>query len=514
VRSPAPVAAVPAQAAPRRRASTREPTDASALSSSSFSSARALEPVAAEAASGSDSDGDVGPHGVSAYERARLANIQRNLAFLDELGLNDESVPRAKASNSAARKRKREPRASSIPQRQSRRLADKPAAAYGEANDGFDGNAGGGAGGAGAGESVEWPEPVFGDSVVVSYLAASACESDASFSAPPEVVTRVRLAGSAFEDEQLKKIYSLDWHTSLPLFAGGGHGGRAAVFGLDSGSPLMSFKVSKGWVSGVQFLPASPSCPAHSSVLLLSASNDGSLSLWDCGKQGAGKGGGAKCVASSSEAHSSGIFSMHCVGTRVGTGGKDGRVAVSSLSGAGAFQTVLSFADEHSTVVKSVRLRDEHTLASTGNDGRVCIFDLRAGSLQLAVDDVSPLALNSVRWSPSDEHVLAVAGFAPEVRLLDLRKPGACVELRAHHGPRVRAAGRCSQIYHPLFLEGGRKLLTTGDDVDLLTLYDTASGAVVSRGDVGFSASALALDRAQGRLLAAHGKTVALLHMA
>jgi WD40 repeat protein len=456
---------------------------------------------------------------VSAYERARLANIQRNLDFLDELGLNDEPLPlpraKAAAGSAAARKRKREPRAPSVPQRQSRRLADKPAAVYAE---GADVVVCGGVGGAGAGElghsGEEWHEPVFGDSDVVSYLAASVGASDAAASAPPEVVTRVRLAGAAFEDEQLKKIYSLDWHGSLPLFAGGGHGGRAAVFGLDSGAPLMSFKVSKGWVSGVQFLPASPCRPAPSSVLLLSASNDGSLSLWDCGKQGAGKGGGAKCVASSSEAHSSGIFSVHCVGGSVGTGGKDGRVAVSRLIGAGAIETVLSFADEHASVVKSVRLRDEHTLASTGNDGRVCVFDLRAGALQLTVNNVSQLALNSVRWSPADEHVLAVAGFAPEIRLLDLRKPGACVELRSHHGPRARAAGRCAQIYHPLFLEGGRKLLTTGDDVNLLTLYDTTSGAVVSRGDVGFSASALALDRAQGRLLAAHGRTVAMLHVA
>ncbi len=89
------------------------------------------------------------------------------------------------------------------------------------------------------------------------------------------------------------------------LLAAAGKGGRAAIFGIDAvaapvpGSPdsgtgpLMSFKPHKGWICGIQWIPApavseptsrtglAPMAPQ----LLLTASNDRCVALWDVSKQ-------------------------------------------------------------------------------------------------------------------------------------------------------------------------------------------------------------------------------------
>lgn len=116
----------------------------------------------------------------------------------------------------------------------------------------------------------------------------------------------------------MKKIYSMD--VGERLFVAGGQGGQVGIFGIpsfDSG-PLMSFKASRGWISSVRFCCESSSAKG----LLLTASNDGSLSLWNTDKEERSS-HRPLLVYETNNIHRSGIFSMHSKADLVLTGGKD-----------------------------------------------------------------------------------------------------------------------------------------------------------------------------------------------
>jgi hypothetical protein len=107
-------------------------------------------------------------------------------------------------------------------------------------------------------------------------------------------------------DPALKTIYSMHFRTDGSLLAAAGKGGRVAVFGVarrhhqqdddddaddDRGmfdaeerAPLLSWKAHGGWVAAVQFLSSCSASSSSSQLLMLTAANDASLTLWDINK--------------------------------------------------------------------------------------------------------------------------------------------------------------------------------------------------------------------------------------
>ena len=168
---------------------------------------------------------------------------------------------------------------------------------------------------------------------------------------------------------------------------------------------------------------------------------------------------------------------------------------------------VTSLPDAHESVVKCVRFRDSHTLASAGNDRALKIIDLRSPRASSssggsgggcgrdfsveAIEDAHDQAVNSVRWHPTDDHLVLSASFDRRIRLFDLRRisAGPLFEYTGHVAPGVHNA---KLIYHPVFLDGGSCILTPGDKADYLSLYCTKTGSTISRGAIGTTATAVA----------------------
>lgn len=147
---------------------------------------------------------------------------------------------------------------------------------------------------------------------------------------------------------------------------------------------------------------------------------------------------------------------------------------------------------DHEGVAKSVHFRDENLAASTGNDRKLNIIDVRAKKTQLSIENAHELAVNSVRWNPIENEMQCItASFSPEIRLWDIRKPSQFAAEFKSHTPAF--VSRCKSIYHPVFVQGGRMLTTSSDAETYITVYDVSSTLVLGRFDAGFQPTTLAV---------------------
>ena len=177
--------------------------------------------------------------------------------------------------------------------------------------------------------------------------------------------------------------------------------------------------------------------------------------------------------------------------------------------------------------------------ASCGNDGAVCVMDARARRAVVAkIDDAhGGRAVNFVEWACALgdgagplEHAMLTAGMDRVVRVWDVRharrptheetvdttddawdgpdaSPFARVAASAEDGARGGSAlaatleghaapssSRPKMMYHPVFVPGGAlgpAVATPGEGSKRLSLYSAVDGKAVSRGDVGFDATAV-----------------------
>lgn len=272
-------------------------------------------------------------------------------------------------------------------------------------------------------------------------------------------------------DPNLKKIYNIDvGGQQNRLLAAAGHQGRVSIFSLDnirrqyttkpkimttgkqseSGSnvenaevaPLLSWKASRGWISGCQFVDQNQygGCKAQH---LITSSNSGDVTLWDLFKEAKvyhnsnNRGQGiqntiVQSVASQDVHRGSGIFHLHLRGCQFATASKDTTVSYCELAN-DRMKVIHQFNDSHDSVVKCARLNElsvSPLIASVGNDRGIVVLDVRLKDEAVRVDDVSPYALNSILWRPGHEKQLLVSGFeANAIRLFDLRKPQTCFSL-------------------------------------------------------------------------------------
>ena len=288
---------------------------------------------------------------------------------------------------------------------------------------------------------------------------------------------------------------------------------------------------------------------------------DGAVSLWDVSVAGVATGRPAE-IARADDLHAGGIFSAHVArgpssrdgAARVLTGSKDASACVSrwggSGAGAGGHVVERRVDGAHVGVVRCVRWREDfrernadvNIFASCGVDGAVCVMDARARRALVAkIDDAhGGRPVNFVEWACALgddagglEHAVLTAGMDRVVRAWDVRharrptreettetrddawdgpdeSPFARVAAERARGPRpattmeghaAPSSSRPKMMYHPVFVPGGARgpaVATPGEGSKRLSLYSAADGKAVSRGDVGFDATAVFARRSGG----------------
>ena len=303
-----------------------------------------------------------------------------------------------------------------------------------------------------------------------------------------------------FSDPKLKKIYSISFQQveQPDVFIAGGHGGMVSAFGIhdivrtyeededeyDFIEPLMSFKAHSGWISTVQLINSINSNKKH---VLMTASNDAVLTLWDMTKQlntERKKDIRPKILATNNNLHNNGIFCAHERNGKIVTGSKDKSVVVSKIHEEGKGILPLHEYCFHTGVVKSTSFRDDNIIASGGNDSTIFIYDIRVekGLTTQSDDDAHHYAINSISWHPTEEHSLISADFGNTINVWDLRKfQNPVKQLKGHSHIYDNQRG---SIYHPCFVANGKNILTNGAKTDTLSIFNFETGVLESKGSV------------------------------
>ncbi|KAG9442900.1 hypothetical protein H6P81_018754 [Aristolochia fimbriata] len=317
-------------------------------------------------------------------------------------------------------------------------------------------------------------------------------------------LSALKVVGKSLYDPSLTKIYTMDVcylkgaEANKVLVAAGGHGGYISVYGTnveeesieaEDGSeteachiPLMGWKSSTSWVSGVSFLTENP-------MFLLSTSNDGRLVIWDISKQSSSSTSLPPMAGELISLHSKGIFSMDLMEDVVATASKDSSVSICRINEAGHLINEGSITSHHSGAIRGVCFgRSKDSLADCGADGRICILDRRtAEPCTLTIESDHSTGVNTVQWAPLNDFLLLSASKDPALLLYDIRNPTVPVHrLQGHTQINSRT---CNQIYRPAFVDNGTAVATPGQGSKKISIYSVEKGQLISQGMVGYDAN-------------------------
>ena len=262
-------------------------------------------------------------------------------------------------------------------------------------------------------------------------------------------------------------------------------------------SPSLSVKAHSGWIADIQCVTRANAGTSMATPRILSVSNDKSVVLSELG---AGDTQSLKPVARLSTLHTAGIFSMHYQNSEFLCCSKDGTVSLGQVTEAGLKQ-ITSF-DISSSVLKSVRWQPSKAanslFACAGNDYSITLLDRRTSQHVSKVEDAHSKVINSLRFSPSNEHEMISSGFDRTIRLWDLRKMSEPrLVMEGHH--KGGKPSLTTPIYH------NDKILTIGDNSPYLYTYETVNGTLENQTYTGFTPSCIFLYDNDSRLAASDG---------
>jgi WD40 repeat protein len=232
----------------------------------------------------------------------------------------------------------------------------------------------------------------------------------------------------------LSAIYSMQWYASndsttnhASWLVGAGKSGMVALWDCqkitmeETTDPVLSWKAHGGrWIAHVQFWSAAEKTTTSSAPSrLVTAANDGTVCLWDLGKVSTATGAPQLIHRTGKELHTSGIFAMDvntCANNMLLTGSKDKTVAVTALRESDSSAPIWR-SNYHSSKVSAVQWRGPSTvLASTADDGLVCVHDYRidsnanAGKPMVVLENAHDRP-HSVVWDPCNSNVLLTGEF-------------------------------------------------------------------------------------------------------
>ena len=300
---------------------------------------------------------------------------------------------------------------------------------------------------------------------------------------------------------------------------------------------IHSFRAHSRWASTAKFVQPglingkSTSAENHNnnSLPIITASDDATIKLWDAAKSYTSKKSGKlpHLFWSSTKCHDRGVFSLDICGSWVLSGSKDKTVCVSQIQSSGAPLTPLHRFCLHSKVVKSVDWKKEEyganasttqpiIYASGGQDGLVCVKDIRVGGKNIDTADVEienchDGGVHSVSWNPyGNSHLLMTAGNDPIIKVFDLRyvgrnsssssssssnnSPAPLFEFRGHSAPLIR---KFKTIIPPAFLSNSA-IVAAGQGSKKLSLYSPVTGKTISRGELEIEPNAIAVNLSGG----------------
>lgn len=221
--------------------------------------------------------------------------------------------------------------------------------------------------------------------------------------------------------------------------------------------PILSWKGHGGrWISNVKFVSH-----RNDYNCLLSAGNDGCLSLWDLKSVNAAT-GAPRCLAiTGSNLHSGGIFSMDLnskdnksSNVLVATGSKDKTVAVTPLESIeqGSSCKPLFVSKYHASKVGCVHMRGwESTLVgSASDDGSFAIHDYRSDLIVLQ-NNTAHMKPHSFVWHPSNNDIFVTAGYDDCIKVWDIRNPKECLITCKGHVPNT--IKNIKRIHRPTFFQ-------------------------------------------------------------
>ena len=454
---------------------------------------------------------------LSEYEQLRLRNIQRNHDRLVALGLADPyssafslEGEETKHSKSSTKKRKTTIRTSDIPTTKAVRRSTRNRNVRSDEEVFVDAsisdtNSTDKVHVLEIGEEKEEDVPLFTDSPLVQYTMTSESSNLCSAQHMGKISSLSVDKARFIAPKSNLAWYSMDLKTN-----GASHlavaAGKAGIISLWNYTkhlssdekdteiePILSWKGHNGrWIADAKFVTYKH---IHS---LLTASNDGCLSLWDLKSVNAAT-GVPRCLATTGKyLHSSGIFSMDVnlkghdtTNIMVATGSKDKTVAVTPLEniGLGSLCKPSFVSNYHSSKVGCVHMQGwgSHLIGSASDDGSFAVHDMRSRETPLQ-NDYSHWKPHSFVWHPTKQNVFMTAGYGEMIHVWDMRYSKDPTFTCKGHVPNT--VKKIKRIHRPTFLqttsvEGTHDYILTGsENSQCLSIYEcnyeTTPGDVLS----------------------------------
>ena len=195
------------------------------------------------------------------------------------------------------------------------------------------------------------------------------------------------------------------------------------------------------------------------------------MALWDLNRSTADA--MPRRVCQLTDAHRTGIWALHELNGQLVTASKDKHAAHSVLSDS-RLSVVRRYEMGDFGQLQTCRWRDENVFACAGGSPELGLVDVRARHVSRIPCGPDGTIVTTVRWSPSDAHLLLASGSDSAMRLFDVRSPSVpLMELKGHSR---KSNEKARKIYKPSFSHGGRAVSAVGHGSNKLSVFALDEG--------------------------------------